>query len=67
MLRGTWREWLAELGCGAEPGSAQCGKSRPSFGKLGIGGEPGYLALPQRDPVFRKLFDILGASHLSGL
>jgi hypothetical protein len=28
-----------------------------------IGGEPGYLALPKRDPVFRKLFDILGASH----
>jgi len=67
MLGGTWREGLAELGGGAEPGRTEGGESRPSFRKLGIGGEPGYLALPERDPVFRKLFEILGASHLSGL
>jgi len=67
MLGGARREGLAELGGGAEPGRAKGSKSRPSFGKLGIGGEPGDLALPERDPVFRKLFDILGASHHLGL
>ena len=63
MLACTRREGLAELRCCAEPGRAQGGESGPSFRKLGIGGEPGHLALPERDPVFRKLFEILGASH----
>jgi hypothetical protein len=67
MLGSTWRERLAELGGGAEPGRAEGGKGRPSFGQFRIGGEPGHLALPERDPVFRKLFEILGASHPSGL
>ena len=67
MLGCTRRERLAELRCRAKPGRAQRRKSRPSFRKFGIGGEPGHLALPERDPVFRKLFEILGASHHAGL
>jgi hypothetical protein len=67
MRRGTWRKGLAELGGGAEPGRAQGGKGRPSFGQFRIGSEPGHLALPERDPIFRKLFEILGASHPAGL
>ena len=63
MRRGTGRERLAELCCRTEPGRPKRGKSRPFFYQFRIGGEPGYLALPQCDPVFRKLFDILGASH----
>jgi len=56
-------ERLGELRRGLEPGRPERGKSRPFFYQFRIGGEPGYLALPKRDPVFRKLFDILGASH----
>jgi hypothetical protein len=67
MLGGTWREGLAELGRRAEPSRAEGGKSRPSFGQFRIGGQPGNLALPERDPVFRKLFEILWASHHAGL
>ena len=56
-------ERLGELRRGPEPGRPERGKSRPFFYQFRIGGEPGYLALPKRDPVFRKLFDILGAGH----
>jgi len=55
---------MAGIGRPSEGGP---GKGGVALGKLGIGGEPGHLALPERDPVFRKLFEILGASHPSGL
>ncbi len=56
-------ERLGELRRRPEPGRAKRGKRRPFFRQFRIGGEPGNLALPKRDPVFRKLFDILGAGH----
>ena len=65
--RRTGGERFGELRGGLEPGRPERGKSRPFFYRLRIGGEPGYLALPKRDPVFRKLFDILGASHGTSL
>ena len=61
--RGAGGERLGELRRGPEPGRPKRGKSRPFFYQFRIDGEPGYLALPKRDPVFRKLLDILGASH----
>ena len=61
--RHTGGKRFGELRGGFEPGRPERGKSRPFFYQLRISGETGNLALPKRDPVFRKLFDILGASH----
>lgn len=68
-MRGSRRngERLGEMRGGTQPSRAQRGKSGPFFREFRIGGKASNLALPKRDPVFRKSVEIFGPSHQQGL